>query len=81
MHRKYVYPQQVLPMLDKTYPNDVRENHIFGDIIQVKKIDTTNNANPITIAADVTSTTTGDFVPFGRFDVASWGKNMYNQPE
>jgi len=64
MMRHLVYPQQAISMADKEYENNVRENHIFGDIIQVKKVDTTNNAVPITIAADVTTSTTG-FIPDG----------------
>ncbi len=64
INRKYIYPQQTLAMANKTYPNDIQENHIFADMIQVKKIDSTNNAVPITIAADVTSSTTG-FIPDG----------------
>lgn len=62
--RKLIYPQQSLPMMNKTYANDIQENHIFADLIQVKKVDTTNNAIPIAIASSITTSTTG-FIPNG----------------
>lgn len=64
LRRLYVYPQQTLPMLNKMYERDIQENMIFGDILQIKKVDTTNNAVPITVDATCTSTTTG-FIPDG----------------
>jgi hypothetical protein len=64
IRRLYVYPQQTLPMLNKMYERDIQENMIFGDILQIKKVDTTNNAVPITVDADCTSATTG-FIPDG----------------
>jgi len=64
MNRHLVYPQQMMPMANKNYEADIQENMIFGDILQVKKVDTTNNAFPITIAASVTADTTG-FIPDG----------------
>lgn len=64
INRHLVYPQQMLPMANKQYEADIQENMIFGDILQVKNVDTTNNAVPITIAADVTADSTG-FIPDG----------------
>ena len=64
MMRHLIYPQQTLSMANKKYENDVQENHIFADAIQIKNVDTTNNAVPITIAADITCSTTG-FIPDG----------------
>jgi len=64
IRRLYVYPQQTLPMMNKMYEKDIQENMIFGDILQIKKVDTTNNAVPITVDTDCTSTTTG-FIPDG----------------
>jgi hypothetical protein len=60
-----VYPQQMLPMLNKDYEKDIQENMIFGNVIQFKKVDTTNNAFPVcTASAAVTSTNAG-FLPEG----------------
>jgi len=64
LRRLYVYPQQTLPMLNKMYERDIQENMIFGDILQIKQVDTTNNAVPITVDDTCTSTTTG-FIPDG----------------
>lgn len=65
IHRHIIYPQQTLPMANKTYEKDIQENMIFADIIQIKKIDTTYNAIPITINnADCTADGTG-FIPEG----------------
>jgi len=64
MNVHIVYPQQMLPMANKLYENDIQENMIFGRILQIKKVDTTNNAIPITVAADITADTTG-FIPNG----------------
>jgi len=64
IRRLYVYPQQTLPMMNKLYEKDIQENMIFGDILQIKKVDTTNNAVPITVDDTCTSTTTG-FIPDG----------------
>jgi hypothetical protein len=59
VNRVLVYPQQNLPMLNKKYEGDIQENMIYGDIIQFNKIDATNNAVPVTIAADITADGTG----------------------
>ncbi len=64
INRKIIYPNQMLPMANKDYESDIQENMIFADMIQVKTLDTTNNAVPISIAADVTTTGTG-FIPEG----------------
>ena len=64
INRHIVYPQQMMPMANKVYEADIQENMIFGDMLQVKKIDSTNNAIPITIAANLTTDTTG-WIPDG----------------
>ena len=64
MNRHIVYPQQMLAMANKEYEADIQENMIFGHILQVKKVDTTNNAIPITVAASITTDGTG-FIPDG----------------
>ena len=69
IQRKIVYNTQMLPMANKLYEQDIQENMIFGDIIQVKKVDTTNNAFPIVVAyasasTNCTATSVG-FIPDG----------------
>jgi len=56
INRHLVYPQQMMPMANKNYEADIQENMIFGDIIQIKKVDTTNNAHPITKNASALTT-------------------------
>jgi len=64
MNNHIVYPQQMMPMANKNYEADIQENMIYGNIIQVKKVDTSYNAVPITIAADITTDSVG-FIPNG----------------
>jgi len=65
MTRKIIYNTQMLPMANKTYEGDLQENMIFADALQIKKIDTTNNAVPIVKATGVITADTTGFIPDG----------------
>ena len=65
INRHLVYPQQMMPMANKTYEADIQENMIFGDIIQIKKVDTTNNAHPITVNVSALTTDGTGWIPDG----------------
>jgi hypothetical protein len=56
----------MLPMLNKTYERDLQENMIFADALQIKKVDTTNNAVPLVKCSSsaVVADTVG-FIPDG----------------
>lgn len=66
IRRHIIYPQQMLPMLNKTYERDLQENMIFADALQIKKVDTTNNAVPLVKCSSsaVVADTVG-FIPDG----------------
>ena len=57
INRQYIWNQQTLPMLSKDYADDLKEHMIFADLLQFKKVDTTNNAVPVTKLADLTVST------------------------
>lgn len=75
VQRKIIYPTQMMPLANKMYEEDIHEVMIFADIVKVKKQDTTTNATPVTVAADVTATTTGGPIGEGLFMLGN-----YNSP-
>ena len=73
-----IYPTQVLPMADKEFEQDFKEIMIYAHAIQFAHVDTTVNLFPCTIAADVTTTTTGVIYPEGMLDVERYARQRFS---
>lgn len=63
VNHKIIYPQQTVPVMDKLYERDIAEVLLYADAVQFKKYDSTNNVVPVTVAADITTSTAGWLMP------------------
>jgi hypothetical protein len=65
-----IYPTQILPMNDKEFVDDFKEMIIYAQACQFMHVDTTVNVWPGTVAADVTTLTTGAMLREGMVNLS-----------